>query len=149
MLISDWSSDVCSSDLVGGVLVGTESALIRPSGTFSRRREKGWVEGALGLSGFFSRRREKGFISVEVELLGELVVAEFLQGLPAGLGAVGGFGLLFDAGVDGAALFGDLGEVADAGAGDEDGGAGFLEGGVDAGRPVDAGRNPIPTLPSP
>src|SRR3546814_1598531 len=34
---------------VGGVLVGTESALIRPSGTFSRRREKGWVEGALGL----------------------------------------------------------------------------------------------------
>src|SRR3546814_7174735 len=26
---------------VGGVLVGTESALIRPSGTFSRRREKG------------------------------------------------------------------------------------------------------------
>src|SRR3546814_2230750 len=114
MRISDWSSDVCSSDL------------------------KGWVEGALGLSGFFSRRREKGFISVEVELLGELVVAEFLQGLPAGLGAVGGFGLLFDAGVDGAALFGDLGEVADAGAGDEDGGAGFLEGGVDAGRPVDA-----------
>src|SRR3546814_1899491 len=100
-------------------------ALIRPSGTFSRRRGKGWVESALGLSGFFSRRREKGFISVEVELLGELVVAEFLQGLPAGLGAVGGFGLLFDAGVDGAALFGDLGEVADAGAGDEDGGAGL------------------------
>src|SRR3546814_6193509 len=126
--ISDWSSDVCSSDL--GVLVGTESALIRPSGTFSRRREK-------------------GFRSVEVELFGELVVAEFLEGLPTGLGAVGGFSLLFDAGVDGAALFGDLGEVADAGAGDEDGGAGFLEGGVDAGRPVDAGRNPIPTLPSP
>src|SRR3546814_2459488 len=96
MRIRYWSSDVCSSDL-GGVLVGTESALIRPSGTFARRWEKGWVEGALGLSGFFSRRREKGFISVEVELLGELVVAEFLQGLPAGLGAVGGFGLLFDA----------------------------------------------------
>src|SRR5690606_30079648 len=73
------------------------------------------------------------------ELLGELVVFELLQGLPAGLGAVGGFGLLFDGRVDGAALFGDFGEVADAGAGDEDGGSGFLEGGVDAGRPVDAG----------
>src|SRR3546814_7791814 len=35
---------------VGGVLVGTESALISPSGTFSRRREKGWVSGALGPS---------------------------------------------------------------------------------------------------
>src|SRR3546814_7713890 len=93
MRISDWSSDVCSSDLevfrgegrdgvvvalaegeegaVGGVLVGTESALIRPLGTFSRRREKGWVEGALGLSGTFSRGREKGFVAVEVELFGE------------------------------------------------------------------------------
>src|SRR3546814_13093541 len=57
--------------------------------------------------------------------------------------------LLFDGRVDGAALFGDFGEVADAGTGDEDGGTGFLEGGVDAGRPVDAGRHPIPALPSP
>src|SRR3546814_4369109 len=55
--------------------------------------------------------------------------------------------LLFDGRVDGAALFGDFGEVADAGTGDEDRGTGFLEGGVDAGRPVDAGRNPIPALP--
>src|SRR3546814_2740400 len=127
MRISDWSSDVCSSDLVGGgvvgygfeagwsvaeelevfrgegldgvvvalaegeegavggVLVGTESALIRPLGTFSRRREKGWVEGALGLSGTFSRGRAKGFVAVEGERCGELVVAEFLEGLPAGL----------------------------------------------------------------
>src|SRR3546814_14023196 len=81
---------------VGGVLVGTESALIRPLGTFSRRREKGWVEGALGLSGTFSRGREKGFVAVGVELFGELAVAEFLEGRLAGRGAVGRFGFLFD-----------------------------------------------------
>src|SRR3546814_19516725 len=124
MRISDWSSDVCSSDLVGGgvvgygfeagwpvaeelvvfrgegldgvvvalaegeegavggVLVGTESALIRTLGTFSRRREKGWVEGVLGLSGTFSRGRETGFVAVEVAPFGELCVVVFLGGVP-------------------------------------------------------------------
>src|SRR5690606_39746987 len=75
---------------------------------------------------------------VEVEGVGELFVAEFVQGLPEGLGAVGGFGLLFDAGVDRPALFGDLGEVAHAATGDQDGGAGLLQGGVDVRVEVDA-----------
>src|SRR5690606_25495220 len=75
---------------------------------------------------------------VEVEGLGELGVFEFLQRLPEGLGAVGGFGLAFDGGVDRPALLGDLGEVADAGAGDEDGGAGFAQAGVDVGSEIAA-----------
>src|SRR6185312_14389766 len=54
-----------------------------------------------------------------------------------GLAGVGGFGL--DALVDGAALLGDLRQVAHAGTGDQDGGARFLEGGVDLGVPVAVG----------
>src|SRR3546814_8284955 len=61
---------------VGGVLVGTESDLIRPLGTFYRRREKGWVESALGLSGTIPRGRAKGFVDVEVALFGELGIGE-------------------------------------------------------------------------
>src|SRR5690606_15284298 len=76
--------------------------------------------------------------AVEVQGLGELVVAELVQGLPEGLGAGGGFGLLFNARVERAALLGDLGQVADAGAGDEAGGAGFAQAGVDAGIEVAA-----------
>src|SRR5690606_33555522 len=77
------------------------------------------------------RLREKIVGVVQIQRLRQLRVFEFVQGLPEGLGAVGGFGLAFDGGVDRPALLGDLGEVADAGAGDEDGGAGFLERGVD------------------
>src|SRR5690606_32662774 len=81
---------------------------------------------------------------VEVEGLGELGVLQLLEGLPEGLGAVGGFGLLLDRGVDGAALLGDLGEVADAAAGDQDGGAGFLQAGVDGRAEVAARGRPAP-----
>ena len=63
-------------------------------------------------------------------------VAEAFERLPVGLGAVGDLGLAFDALVDAATLLGDLGEIADAVAGDEDGGARFLEGGVDGGMPI-------------
>src|SRR3546814_13414260 len=51
MRISDWSSDVCSSDL--STLTSRQrrskarfaalAPLIRPPGTFSREREKGWL----------------------------------------------------------------------------------------------------------
>src|SRR3546814_59636 len=47
MRISDWSSDVCSSDLGQKHAALRLRPLIRPSGTFSRRREKGWFSGAL------------------------------------------------------------------------------------------------------
>src|SRR5690554_5060021 len=77
---------------------------------------------------------------VEVELLRQLRVFQLLQGLPERLRAVGGFGLLFDGGVDRPALFGDLGQVAHAGAGDQDGGAGLLQAGVDVGLEIAAFR---------
>jgi len=83
---------------------------------------------------------------VKIEGLGQFVVAEVAQGLPVALGAVGGFGLLVDAGVDRPALFGDLGEVADAGAGDQDGGAGFLEGGVEVRGPVEGADDRVVAL---
>ena len=54
------------------------------------------------------------------------------------MGAVGGFGLLFDAVVDRPALFGNFGQVAHAGAGDQHGGARLLQAGVDVGLEVAA-----------
>src|SRR3546814_9665202 len=43
MRISDWSSDVCSSDLEEQEQLAALAPLIRPAGTFSRKREKGFL----------------------------------------------------------------------------------------------------------
>src|SRR5690606_594016 len=79
---------------------------------------------------------------VEVEWPGELAVFALAQGLPAGLGAVGGFGLVVDGGGDGGAQRGELGQVAGAAAGGGDWGAGLPEGGCGGGR--DAARRSRP-----
>src|SRR3546814_13487278 len=43
MRISDWSSDVCSSDLIYGLEPRKSAKLFRPSGALSRQRRAGLV----------------------------------------------------------------------------------------------------------
>jgi hypothetical protein len=76
---------------------------------------------------------------VEVQRLRQLRVLEVAQRLPVRLRAVGDLRLFLDRRVDAAALLGDLGEVAHAAARDEHGRARFLQRGVEAWHPVDAG----------
>ena len=73
---------------------------------------------------------------IEVEFAWKFVIAEFLQRLPERLRAICRFGLLANLTVDAAALFGDLGEIAHALAGDQHGCAWFLKRRVDSRRPL-------------
>src|SRR3546814_17205300 len=111
MRISDWSSDVCSSDLGKSKVKG---ALIRPSGTFSREREKGLMRGGFG---FARGVRGLGWVG---RGLGEQLGEERGQGF--GGGGVEGVGAdAVEAGGEVAFVFAVAGGVDEAGIGSASG----------------------------
>jgi hypothetical protein len=73
---------------------------------------------------------------VEIQRTRQCRIFEFLQRFVVMLRLRRGLGHALGVGVDGPALLGDLGEVAHPRAGDQHRGARFLQGGVDARRPI-------------
>ena len=81
-------------------------------------------------------RSYKSVGGVKLQRLRQRRIIQVLQRIPVMLRAAGGLGFGFDAAVDAAALFGDLGQVAHAAAGDQHGGARLLQLRVEGGRPL-------------
>ncbi|MCW0416172.1 hypothetical protein NB689_001926 [Xanthomonas sacchari] len=95
------------------------------------QEQQAGVDGVGGRIGGCTRRRQQILRRIQFQLRRQLRVLQFVQRLPERLRAVGGLGLAQHAGIEGAPLLGDLGQVAHACAGNQHGGARLLQRGVE------------------
>ena len=128
--------DRLAADLVLGDLVGDRLQPHRPfaqqaqrlAGQRLQRIVVALAQGqqrSVGLAG------DQGVGGIEAQRFGQRRIGQLAQRLPVRLGTAGGRRLAVDAAVDRPALFGNLGQVAHPGAGDQHRGARLLQRGVD------------------